>query len=309
MKRVRVGVVGLGQWGRHHVRNYHQIPQVDLVAVADLDEREVRGFSRRYQVEGFVDHRALIGRVDAVSIVVPTVHHYAVARDFLEAGVHVLLEKPMTTTQEEAEELVDLARRRGVLLLVGHVERFKPAVGQFVEMARRPLFIQCRRARPFDPNRAMDVGDVLDLMIHDLDIVLALTGARIARVSAVGACVHNEDEDLAVVHLVLRDGCAASLVASRIAPTKVAEIEATLEDRVVALDYLRQSISVRRFDGEMEHVECRREEPLLEELIHFAECVQGLQTPLVPGEAGLQVLAAAQQVLGQMTMMRPRVMA
>ena len=154
---VRVGVVGLGQWGQHHVRVYHHLPDVTVAGVVDTSPDELAVFAKRYQTLGYQDYRMLFGEVDAVSLAVPTALHYEIAREFLQHGVHVLVEKPITTTIEEAAELVALARRTGVTLLVGHVERFKPSLHALNDLVSEPLFVQVRRVRPWDPSRVMDV--------------------------------------------------------------------------------------------------------------------------------------------------------
>lgn len=301
-----MAVVGLGRWGRHHVRIYHQLPEAHLAAVVSPNPEEVQEFSARYRVPGFLDHRELVGKVDAVSVVTPTVHHYRVARDLLEAGVHVLVEKPITARVEEARELVALARARDRVLLVGHVERFKPSVRELLARARHPVFVQARRVRPHQPGRAMDVGVVMDLMVHDIDIVLSLSGSHVTRVTGIGARLYGPDEDLAVAHLVLEDGCVASLVASRVSPLKAAEVEVTTPDGSVYLNYLREYMVVRSPRGRQEFP-VRHEEPLRAELRHFLACVRGEQTPLVPGEAGVGALEVAQRILDRMTVVTPRV--
>lgn len=303
---IRMGVVGLGQWGQHHVRVYHQLSDVVLAGVVDTSPRELGHFARRYRTAGYADYRDLFGRVDAVSLVVPTALHYEIAREFLLRGIHVLVEKPITTSVEQAAELVDLARDRGVTLLVGHVERFKPAVQRLREYVTDPLFVQVRRVRPWNPRRIMDVGVVLDLMIHDLDIILDLMRAPVARVSAVGAAIHGDDEDLAVAHLTLRNGCLASVVASRISPVKAAELEVTLPDGLVHLNYLSQALTVRR-GGVQRRIVARGDEPLRAELMHFVECVRGTASPLVPGEDGLRALQVALDILEKMSLITPRV--
>jgi len=303
---IRVGVVGLGQWGQHHVRIYHHMPGVALAGVVDTLPAEVGAFSRRYQTPGYHDYHMLFGKVDAVSLAVPTALHYEIAREFLHRGVHVLVEKPITTTVEQAAELIDLAQRAGVTLLVGHVERFKPAVQALRDLMRDPLFVQVRRVRPWDPHRVMDVGVVLDLMIHDLDIILTLMRSPVARISAIGAAIHGEDEDLAVAHLTMQNGCLASFVASRISPVKAAELEITFPDGLVHLNYLRQQMTVRRH-GTQQRTVVKGEEPLRAELTHFVNCVRGTEQPLVPGEHGLRALEVAHDILGRMTVITPRV--
>jgi predicted dehydrogenase len=303
---VRVGVVGMGQWGQHHVRIYHHLPDVTLAGVVDTSPIEVMTFAKRYQTVGYRDYRMLFGKVDAVSLAVPTALHYEMAREFLQHGVHVLVEKPITTTLEQAAELVDLAQRAGVTLLVGHVERFKPSVQALNDLVTEPLFVQVRRVRPWDASRVMDVGVVLDLMIHDLDIILNLMPSPVTRVSAIGAAIQGEDEDLAVAHLALQNGCLASFVASRVSPVKAAELEITLPDGLIHLNYLRQLITVRRH-GSQHRTVVKGEEPLRAELTHFVECVRGNARPLVPGEHGLRALEAAHAILEKMTVISSRV--
>ncbi len=306
MDRVRVAVVGLGRWGRHHVRIYHHLPQAQLVGVVSPNPEEVAEFSARYRVPGYLDHRELVGRVDAVSVVAPTVHHYTIARDLLEAGIHVLVEKPLTAQVEEGRELVHIARRKERVLLVGHVERFKPSVEELLRRAQEPMLVQARRVRPYQPGRAMDVGVVMDLMIHDIDILLSLSGSHVRQVTGIGVRLHGEQEDLAVAHLTLEDGCVASLMASRVSPVKAAEIEVITAEGSVYLNYLRESMLVRSKDG-WEEIPVLREEPLQAELRHFLACVRGEEVPRVPGEAGLEALEVAQRILDEMTMVTPKV--
>jgi len=304
---LRVGVVGLGQWGRHHARVFSSLPGVDLVGVVDRDAREAQAAAARHATVGYGDHRELIGKVDAVSIVVPTVLHYEVAHDFIDAGVHVLLEKPMAATVDEARRLVELNARRGTVMLIGHVERFKPAVQRLHQLIREPLYIQARRVRPFDPTRVMDVGVVLDLMIHDIDIVLSLAPGRVAEIGGVGVRVHNSHEDLAVAHMTLESGCRITLTASRVSAVKAVEMEITMPDRVVHLDYLREVITVRPFTGEPQRIVLDGEEPLRAELAHFAACVRGDERPRVSADDGCRALEITHRLLSHLIGITPRV--
>jgi predicted dehydrogenase len=304
---VRVGVVGLGQWGRHHARVFASMPGATLAAVVDTDLREVEAAAARYGAPGFTDHRAMLDKVDAVSVVVPTVQHFQVARDFLDAGVHLLLEKPMTATVDEARRIVDLTRQRGTAVLIGHVERFKPAVEKLRALAREPLFISARRVRPFEPNRVMDVGVVLDLMIHDIDLALALVPDPVIELGGVGVRVHNAHEDLAVAHLLTSGGCRVTLTASRVSAIKAAEIEVTMADRAVHLDFLREAVTVRHFNGEMQRFALDGEEPLRAELAHFVACVRGDERPRVSAEDGLGALEISHRLLRQLVDITPRV--
>jgi predicted dehydrogenase len=304
---LRVGVVGLGQWGRHHARVFATMPGVKLAGVADLDPREVDAAAAKYGTRGYRSHEDLIGQVDAVSIAVPTVHHYRVARDFIGAGVHALVEKPMTATIQEAQRLVSLSARQGTVVVVGHVERFKPAVQHLASLVAEPLFIHARRVRPYDPHRVMDVGVVLDLMIHDLDIVLSLVRDRVVDVGGVGVRVHNSHEDLAVAHLATEGGCRMTLTASRVSAVKATELEVTMPDRVVHLDYLREVITVRQFNGEVRRLALDGEEPLRAELAHFVACVRGDERPRVSAEDGLRALEVSHYLLRNMVDITPRV--
>lgn len=306
-QRVRVGVIGLGQWGRNHVRTYAGLPDVELTGVADINTAELRGVANRYKTTPFTDYRKLLGRVDAVSVVVPTQLHYEVARFFLDAGVHVLVEKPMTATTREAEDLVELAHRKNLVLLVGHLERFKPAVRRLAELAGSPLFIQARRVRPYDRTRTMDVGVVMDLMIHDIDIVLSLVRGRIVDLGGLAVRVRNTQEDLAVATLTLSTGCVAWLLASRVSADKAAEIEVATTERVIRLDYLKQRLFIHPFHGEIEDMVIHGDEPLRAELQHFVNCVHGEEQPLVTGEDGLQALSVALRLLQQMRIVAPPV--
>jgi predicted dehydrogenase len=306
---LRVGVVGLGQWGRHHARIFASLPGAELVGVVDRDEREALAAATRHRTRAYADHRELLGKVDAVSVVVPTVLHYSVARDFTDAGVHVLLEKPMAATVDEARRLVELNARRGTTMLVGHVERFKPAVQRLRELIREPLYIQARRVRPFDPSRVMDVGVVLDLMIHDIDIVLSLAGGRVVEIGGVGVRVHNSHEDLAVAHMTLDGGCRITLTASRVSAVKAVEMEITMPDRVVHLDYLREVITVRPFAGEPQRLVLEGEEPLRAELSHFLACVRGEDRPRVSAEDGCRALEITHGLLDHLIGITPRVLA
>ncbi|MBI3975409.1 MAG: Gfo/Idh/MocA family oxidoreductase [Armatimonadetes bacterium] len=306
-RRVRMGVVGLGQWGRHHARILAHLPGVDLVGIADVNGREAAHLAHRYGTRPLRDHHDLLGQVEAVTIAVPTALHFAIARDFLEAGAHVLVEKPMTVTAEEAGRLSDLAARRERVLLVGHIERFKPAVQRLFRLVGEPLSIEARRMRPYDPGRTMDTGVVMDLMIHDIDIVDSMVPGRFDDLQAIGVCVHNSHEDLAMARLRMDTGCLVTLTASRVAARKTAEMEVTMADRAVHLDLLRQTIAINFFNGETQRITLEGEEPLELELRHFVECVRSGSRPLVSGEDGRRSLEITEALLSRMVRITPPV--
>lgn len=236
MARLRVGVVGVGHLGQHHARIYDQMDEAELVGVCDRRAARAEEIAARHSVPAFVEARDLLGKVDAVSIATPTEHHFAVAKDFLEAGVATLVEKPLCKTVAEARELVAIAARRGTPLQVGHIERFNPAILAMRPRIEDPRFISCDRVSPFS-FRSADIGVVLDLMIHDLDIVLHLARSPVAAVDALGIPVIARTEDLANARLRFESGGVALLTASRVSIKKMRKIRIFQRDGYISLDY------------------------------------------------------------------------
>lgn len=288
MEKVRAGVVGVGHMGRYHVGVFSELFNVELVGVADLNRERAREVAAQYGTVAYADPGELIGRADVVSIAVPTAQHHAVASRFLAAGIHVLLEKPVTATLEEAQDLFRLARERGAVLHVGHVERFNGAVQELKKIVCDPLFIECHRLGPFEP-RVRDDGVVLDLMIHDIDIVLNLVGSPVASLNVMGTSVVSGCEDLANVQMNFRSGCLASITASRVTQNKVRTMAITQRDAYIFLDFTDQDIRVYR-QASSEHVLSRtelrykqeslierifvhRDNPLKAEIKHLLDCV------------------------------------
>ena len=299
---IRVGVVGLGQWGQHHVRVYHHLPGVHLAGVVDTSPGEVTAFARRYQTAGYRDHRQLLGKVDAVSLAVPTALHYEIAREFLKHGVHVLVEKPITTTVEQGAELIDLAQRAGVTLLVGHVERFKPSVHALTDLVTEPLFVQVRRVRPWDPTRATDVGVVLDLMIHDLDAVLSFVNSPVQEIRAAGLPILSDKVDIANARIEFESGCVANFTASRVSTERVRKLRFFQPHQYISLDYGRQDVLVFTVGSDQGTPSVNPEikvfkpqvvpqEPLHAELQSFLHSVRKRECPVVPLEDGRRALA------------------
>ena len=219
MRTLRTGVVGVGYLGQFHAEKYAMLPDVELAGVVDQDPSRADLVARKVNTRAYADASQLLGKVDAVSIVVPTVLHHQMARQFLEAGVHVLLEKPMTVTVEQADELIGIAARKRAVLQVGHIERFNPAVTAIRPLLQSPRYLQAERSAPFTV-RCTDVNVVLDLMIHDLDIVASLAGARPKEVSAVGASVITKEIDAVIARIVFGNGCVADVSASRVSDEK-----------------------------------------------------------------------------------------
>jgi predicted dehydrogenase len=303
MTDLRVGVVGVGHLGRHHARLLAAAQGATLVAVSDVSAERAQAAATATGAEACVDYRAMIGKVDAVSIAVPTVDHARVARDFLNAGVHVLVEKPMTATLAEAEALIALAEQVGRVLAVGQTERFNPAVAAAIPLVTHPRFIEVHRLSGF-PERSLDIDVVFDVMIHDLDIVLAIDPSEVVSVEAVGVPVLSPKVDIANARLKLASGCTVNLTASRISRDKVRKVRFFQPDMYVSVDYGDQELDVWRIvprpgerpliDGGSVPVE--KGEPLGLELQDFVDAILTGRPPRVTGRDGHRALHLATRV-------------
>ncbi len=318
MKTIRVGVVGVGHLGYHHARLYASLQGAELVGVVDTREDHGQSVAREFGTRFFAGLGGLIASgIDAASVAVPTTAHHAVVKQLLEAGVDVLVEKPIAATLDEARDLVAVAARNKRLLQVGHVERFNGAVIALAERVRNPLFIECHRLSPYS-GRGGDVSVVLDLMIHDLDVILALVKSTVEGVDAVGIPIFSKEEDIANVRLRFASGCVANVTASRISIDRMRKIRIFADDAYVSTDYSEQEILVyRKKPGvlppgtspmewiSIEPLEVTREEPLRAELDSFVDCVRTRTRPLVPGEDGLRALDLAFEILKQCRARQP----
>jgi len=297
---MRTAVVGVGYLGRFHAEKYAAHPDAQLVAVVDVDGGREREIARALGVEAATDHRALIGRVDCASIAVPTNGHFAVARDLLEAGVDVLVEKPVTTTVDEAKALVELAVRRGRVLQVGHLERFNPAVLALEGIVSQPRFIECHRLAPFT-ERGTDVDVVLDLMIHDLDVILSMVQSPLRAVEAVGVPVLTTSVDIANARLRFANGCIANVTASRVSLKRERKLRIFQADAYVAVDYGERRVRIcrREPDAEgqtalvLEEREVPERDALELEIDAFLRAVRDREPPPVSGWDGLRALEVA----------------
>ncbi|MFH1743692.1 MAG: Gfo/Idh/MocA family oxidoreductase [bacterium] len=301
---LRVAVIGVGALGRHHARIYAELPNTELVAVVDTDAERAAIQAEATGAKAVTDYRSILGEVDAVSIVVPTVDHYQVARDALEAGVHVLVEKPITSALSEADDLIAIAKRNELTLQVGHVERFNPAVMALSGRLNNPLFVESHRLGPL-AERIRDVGVVLDLMIHDLDLLLSLVKSEVAEIDAVGVPVVTPHEDIANARIRFVSGCVANVTVSRVTPERQRRIRFFQGDSYLALDYLVPRLEIYRkrtgSNGEVvierETPDISNEEPLKTELRSFVNAVQHRTRPVVSGEDGRQALALAEKIV------------
>ena len=317
MSRLRVGVVGVGHLGKEHARILATLPDVELVGVADCNAAQVETVAQRCGTRAFADHHALLSLVDAAVVAVPTSHHYAVAVDFLRRGLPLLVEKPMAQTVRQAEEMVELAERHGALLQVGHVERFNPAFEELLRHPLQPKFIACERYSGFS-GRSTDIGVVFDLMIHDLDLVLALVRSPLRTVEALGVAVLGGNEDLAQARLTFANGCVADLRASRVHPAPVRCMHVFGPEGFAGVDYARRRLTLMQpseqlrqcqFDVatlktelfgrcvQIQELDCNASDQLTRELQEFVHSVRTGQRPRVDGEAGRDALALAGRVL------------
>ena len=300
---VPVAVIGVGALGSRHARLYASLPQAELIGVADTDLVRARSIGQKYGVPATADYRELMPRVRAASVTVPTVAHRQVAVDLMEAGIDVLVEKPMAASAEEAGEMLALAQERNIVLGVGHTERYNPAVEAVIEYCRDPRFIEVHRLASFSP-RSLDIDVVLDLMIHDLDVVASLVRSEVSQVEAIGVAVLTERADIANARLRFESGCVANLTASRISQDKMRKLRVWEKDSYVSLDYLDQEAwSYRLVEGEgrptivRKRLNAENEEPLKRELEDFLEAVVSRRSPRVSGEDGLKALRLAHRVM------------
>lgn len=295
---LKIAVIGVGHLGKEHARIYAGLPQVQLIGVCDTnaDKKEISG---TYGVPFYSDYRKLLPLADAVSIATPTSTHYAIAREFLEKGIHTLVEKPITLRLEEANELIDLAREKNCALQVGHIERHNPGLRRIEQIAKNIRFFEIHRLGPFT-GRINDCGVVLDLMIHDLDIVLSLVKSEIASFDAVGINVLTPFEDIANVRIKFKNGAVADLTASRLTPDKQRKIRIFQEDAYISLDYEAQTCKIFRKEFlkiTQESVDIQKAEPLKEELKFFINGIQSGTSLGRPDEAARNALSFALDIV------------
>jgi predicted dehydrogenase len=302
-----VAVIGVGHLGKHHVRLLAQMEEAELVAAVDTQPDRAQPAVAGTPARALGDFRELFGQVDAVTIAVPTEAHRDIAVAFLERGTSVLVEKPMTRTLDEARALIAAAASSGATLAVGHTERYNPAIATVMPFVTTPRFIEVHRLGVF-PDRSLDIDVVFDLMIHDLDIILALVKAEPTSIEAVGVPVLTDKYDIANARLRFASGCIANVTASRISKERVRKIRFFQPDAYVSIDYAEQEVEgyrLLRRDGERPQIQggklpVTREEPLKRELADFVRAVRDKRRPLVSGEDGLRALKLAQAIADRM---------
>lgn len=308
---IKVGVIGIGYLGQHHARIYSEIEDVELIAIVDIDEKKAMAFAEKYGCEAYPDYREMLDKVDALSIVTPTISHYNIALDCIRAGKDILIEKPITVNVEEANELIIESEKSGCIIQIGHLERYNPAVLAASEIIKEPKFIEAERLSPF-LGRGTDVDVTLDLMIHDIDIILGLISSPIKDIRAVGAKVLTDKIDVAKAWLEFENGSVALITASRLSPEKQRRLKVFQKDSYISIDY--QSHEVRRYfppilsgesqsyrdrtgdDISFDVIKPEHKEPLREELKDFINCVKERKRPKVSATEGRDALKVVLEI-------------
>jgi len=313
-KKIRFGIIGVGHMGSYHLNVVAALATHELVGIFDAMPDHAKNKANQFNTKAYDNYQDLIKDCDAVTIAVPTHLHYEIAKTALHAGVHVLVEKPITFDIEQARELINLSKEKKLILQVGHVERFNGAVMALSNIASEPLLIQTRRLNP-QSNRILDVGVILDLLIHDIDIVLNLVKKPLLKHSAMGSKISGNHEDIAVIELQFEGGCIATLTASRLSQYKERTLTITQKNNFVILNYGSQEIEIHRQgnsvtvtapdeikysqESVVERVHIHKDNPLKSEHLHFYNCIVGKEKPLVDGEVDLKTLQIALESVRQ----------
>src|SRR3972149_5173158 len=309
-RRIKVAVIGVGYLGRFHAEKYAGIPEVELVGVVDADKKQAEAVASGLKTSAFHSYKDILSKdkVDAVSIVVPTSLHYSIAKDFLSQGIDCLLEKPITNTLAEADELIRIAVNKKAILQVGHLERFNAAVMAARGRVNNPLYIECHRLSPF-PNRSTDVDVILDVMIHDIDIILNFVKSDMESLDVVGLPVITDKADIANTRIRFKNGCVANITASRVSQERMRKITIYQHDVYVSIDYAHQNMTVfrkqvpagRGKNRELPHIieesiKIEKSDTLLEEIKAFVNSVITRKPPVVSGLDGRRALEVAQRI-------------
>ncbi len=321
MEKLKVAVIGTGHLGKEHARIYSEMPGVSLVGVVDTNKDAGEAVALRCKTRYFSSFKEILNEVDAASVVVPTKFHYEIAKELLENGIHVLVEKPMTGTVSEAEDLIQLSQQNSIVLQPGFIERFNPALEAIKKLDVSIKFIECHRLSPFT-FRSADIGVVLDLMIHDIDIILYLSKSKVKKIDAVGVNVIADKEDIANARIQFENGCVANITASRVSFEPMRRIRLFSENSYISLDYQKQEaliykkspeLTLKSIDAErkgvsnitdlknfsfgdmlkIERIKMNNEEPLRKELKSFLDCVKKGTQPIVSGEEGMNAIKTA----------------
>ena len=309
MRKINLAVIGTGYLGSRHTKIYSQLKdKIKLVGVCDSKEEKAEIVAKQYKTTAFSDYRKLLNKVEAVSICTSTDMHYKIAKDFLLQGIHVLVEKPITISIRHADLLVKLAKKKKLILQVGHVERFNSAFKATKQIIKNPRFIECHRLSNFT-GRSSDVSVILDLMIHDIDIVLGLIQSKIKDIQAVGVSVLTPLEDIANVRLTFKNGCVCNLTASRVSDELMRKIRIFFKNSYISLDYSNQQAFLyqKKITGITKRsLPIEKEEPLKKEIESFIDCVKNNKRPIVSGVEGKQALELALKIKNKIWKMKKR---
>lgn len=307
MDKLKIAVIGVGRLGNIHSRIYRELANVDLIGVCDINRARVEEAAKTFDTTAFYNYKQLIGNIDAASICVPTNLHFDIANTLLRYNINVLIEKPITDNISDAQKLIRLAKKNNLLIQVGHVERFNSAFKAIKPVVKNPKFIECHRLSLF-PKRSLDVGVVLDVMIHDIDIVLGLVESKIKRIESVGVKVLTDNEDIANARISFENGCIVNLTSSRVSDEVMRKIRIFLKDTYISLDYCQQEAFIyKKFDNDIKKtpIPIEKEEPLKKELESFVWCVLNKKRPLISGKEGLIALKLALIIIDQIHKKKP----
>lgn len=321
MGKLKIAVIGVGHLGKEHARIYSEIPEVNLAGIVDINKDTGEAVAQRYNTKYYNSFKEILNKVNAASVVVPTRFHYEITRELLKNGIHVLVEKPMTGTVSEAEDLIKLSKETSTILQPGYIERFNPAIEAIQKLDVSLKFIECHRLSPFT-FRSADIGVVLDLMIHDIDIILYLSKSKVKKIDAVGVSVISDKEDIANARIQFENGCVANITASRVSFEPMRKIRLFSENSYISLDYHKQEAIIYKKSPELtpksiitentdvstikdlknfvfgdllkiERIKMNSQEPLRKELESFVSCVNNGKQPVVSGEDGIKAIKAA----------------
>lgn len=302
-EKTKVAVVGAGAFGRHHARVFSSLPNAELVAIVDVDVARAEALAAEFGCRPLIDYRSLAGEVTAAVVAVPTEQHARVGVELLNAGIHVLVEKPIAPDLNSADVLIDAARKNRCILQIGHLEQFNPVVEAVHALASLPLFFEVHRMSPFAP-RSLDVDVILDLMIHDIEIVLSLVNSPIERLEATGIPILSSKADIGSVRLIFQNGCVANLTASRVSADRIRKLRFFQPRQYVSVDYSTQEGAVFGLDADNQIIhrplEIQTAEPLVRQAKAFLETVKSRNLPRVPGEAGRNALEVALRIVEEM---------
>ena len=314
MGKIKVGVIGVGRMGTYHVGILSELPEVELAAVVDIDSKSRKIIEENYGTSGFENYKDIYGKVDAAVVAVPTGLHFPMAKDLLNAGIHVLLEKPCANNLDHARELFRIAEDKALTLHIGHVERFNGAVQELHKIVDSPIFVECRRMGPFT-DRIKDDGVVLDIMIHDIDIILNLIQSKVTKIFVLGSSIFSTKDDLVNAQLEFENGCIANIIASRASQNQIRTLSITQKDSFVVLDYTDQEIYVHKKsssehklskdslrykqESHVERIFVHKDNPLKLELKHFLDCATNGSPRKVAIDNELYSLEVALNILSQ----------